>query len=136
MNWEVASALGIRRSFPFFNRDVLELAFQCHPAELIGPDYKKLLRAALRDDVPERNLNRQDKGGWGVYLRVGHTAWGSVLPEALQAVLRADWFPTPPNALDRSETFALTQLVQFLSSVQTRRLRRRNMRSGVTYPGS
>lgn len=124
MNWEAASALGIRRLFPFFNREVLELAFQCHPAELIGPGYKKLLRAALRDDVPERNLNRQDKGGWGAYLGLGHTAWGTALPEALQAVVRPEWFPKPPSALDRFETFGLTQLVVFLSSVQTRRLQR------------
>ena len=62
MNWEACSALGIRRSFPFFNREVLELAYECHPAELYGPGTKKLLRAALHNDVPSRNLYRQDKG--------------------------------------------------------------------------
>src|SRR5437879_8887991 len=68
MNWEAASALGVRRSFPFFNREVLDLAFECHPAELVGPGTKKLLRAAVRDDVPARNLGRLDKGQWGRYL--------------------------------------------------------------------
>jgi hypothetical protein len=64
MNWEALSVLGIRRSWPFFNREVLELAFECHPSELIGPGVKKLLRAALSDDVPPTNLNRQTRGTW------------------------------------------------------------------------
>src|SRR5207253_1718401 len=53
MNWEAATTLGVRRFFPFFNRDVIELAFECHPTELVGPGTKKLLRRALRQDVPQ-----------------------------------------------------------------------------------
>src|SRR5205823_5088277 len=45
MNWEMASACGVRRTHPFWTRELLELAFSCHPAELIGPGTKKLLRA-------------------------------------------------------------------------------------------
>jgi asparagine synthetase B (glutamine-hydrolysing) len=44
MNWEGTAPLGVRRSLPFFNREVLELAFQCHPSELLGPGPKRLLR--------------------------------------------------------------------------------------------
>jgi asparagine synthetase B (glutamine-hydrolysing) len=121
MNWEAACELGIRRSFPFFNRNVLELAFECHPSELIGPGYKKLLRAALRDDVPERNLNRPDKGAWGSSLRAGHASWDTPLPDSLQAVVRPDWYPRPPNVLERSEAFGLTELVMFSRSLQARR---------------
>lgn len=135
MNWEAASQLGIRRSFPLFNRSVLELAFQCHPAELIGPGYKKLLRAALRDDVPERNLNRQDKGGWGNYLRIGEAPWDAVLPEALQTIVRPAWFPKPPNPLGRVEAFGLTQLMVFLRSLETRRLQRSAPNSEYRYHG-
>lgn len=58
MNWEVASELGIRRAWPFFHREILELAFECHPSELVGPGVKKLIRAALKDDVPPLNLYR------------------------------------------------------------------------------
>ena len=124
MNWEAASALGIRRSFPFFTREILELAFDCHPSELIAPGYKKLLRAALRDDVPERNLNRPDKGGWGAYMRAGHASWNTELPVTIQAVVRPEWFPKPPFTIDRREAFGLTQLVVFLSRLKTRQLQR------------
>jgi len=58
MNWEVTSSLGIRRSVPFFTREVLELACRCHPQELIGPGTKRLLRAALADDVPSSLLDQ------------------------------------------------------------------------------
>lgn len=64
MNWEVTSGLGIHRSIPFLQRGVLELLGDCHPAELVGPGTKKLLRAALRGLVPDRNLDRPDKGAW------------------------------------------------------------------------
>lgn len=64
MNWEALSFLGIRRSWPFFNRAVLELAFQCHPVERVGPGVKKLLRVALESDVPTLNLHRPSRGTW------------------------------------------------------------------------
>src|SRR5207302_1953074 len=58
MNWEGTTPLGVRRCNPFFNREVLELAFQCHPSEVLGAGPKRLLRLALKDDVPSRNLFR------------------------------------------------------------------------------
>ncbi|HVL80200.1 MAG TPA: asparagine synthase-related protein, partial [Actinomycetota bacterium] len=48
MGWEAASSLGVRRSYPFMHRELLELVLACHPGELIGPGDKKLLRAAFR----------------------------------------------------------------------------------------
>src|SRR5437016_14458782 len=90
MNWEAASALGVRRSFPFFNREVLELAFECHPAELVGPGTKKLLRAALHADVPEKNLSRTDKGGWGVGLPAG-PLMSAILPDTLAPIVDQAW---------------------------------------------
>jgi asparagine synthetase B (glutamine-hydrolysing) len=62
MNWEAASSLGVRRAWPFFSREALELGFECHPSELVGPGIKKLLRAALVGDVPPQNLHRADRG--------------------------------------------------------------------------
>ena len=62
MHWEVTSSLGVRRSFPFVTRELLELGFECHPSELVGPGTKRLLRAALAGDVPAINLERPDKG--------------------------------------------------------------------------
>jgi asparagine synthetase B (glutamine-hydrolysing) len=65
MNWEVASAVGMRRVWPFFSRAMLELAFDCHPWELVGPGTKRLLREGLQGLVPPMNLQRQDRGHWG-----------------------------------------------------------------------
>jgi hypothetical protein len=62
MNWEVTSVLGVRRAWPFVNRAMLELAFQCHPWELVGPSTKKLLRSALDGHVPAKNLYRTTRG--------------------------------------------------------------------------
>ncbi|MDQ3879080.1 MAG: asparagine synthase-related protein, partial [Actinomycetota bacterium] len=64
MNWEATTELNVRRAWPFLNRPMLELAFECHPSELVGPGIKKLLRAALPDDVPRLNLERSDRGHW------------------------------------------------------------------------
>ena len=64
MNWEVLSLLDIRRAWPFFNREALELAFDVHPAERVGPGIKLLLKGAVKDDVPGRNLYRESSGTW------------------------------------------------------------------------
>ena len=48
--------------FPFVTRELLELAFELHPSELVGPGTKRLLRYALAGDVPAKNLQRPDKG--------------------------------------------------------------------------
>jgi asparagine synthetase B (glutamine-hydrolysing) len=121
MNWEVASALGVRRSFPFFNREVLELAFECHPSELVGPGTKKLLRAALVDDVPHENLFRPDKGHWGNYLRGVQFESPARLPDALGSVVRPEWFPQPPHLLDLLNARALGVLTGFATALVARR---------------
>ena len=105
MNWEVCSALGIRRSLPFFNREALELAFECHPTELYGPGTKKLLRAALRDDVPAKNLLRPDKGRRDdalvkSMLSLQEQMPNETLPQELEGVLGPGWFSHPPKALN------------------------------------
>jgi hypothetical protein len=129
MNWEACSALGVRRSFPFFNREVLELAYECHPAELYGPGTKRLLRAALDDDVPARNLYRADKGGWGA--RLGKL-WQSrqepmpeeSLPHELVEVLRPEWFSQPPERLDYLQQRQLRRLMLFIERLRERRRER------------
>jgi hypothetical protein len=120
MNWEVTGALGVRRSFPFFNREVLELAFECHPSELVGPGTKKLLRAALARDVPHENLFRPDKGHWGNYLRGARFELTTPLPDGLEAVVRPDWYPKPPP-LDSSAACGVAVLANFANSLAVRR---------------
>ena len=124
MNWEAASALGVRRSFPFFNREVLELAFECHPSELVGPGTKKLLRAALRTDVPEENLFRPDKGHWGGYLRSAEFEPTTPLLASLEGVVRPDWYPNPPPRLDYADAAGLEQLGIFVQTLAARRRQR------------
>ncbi len=98
MYWEGASPLGARPLLPFFSREVLELAFRCHPRDLLGPGKKRLLRDALRADVPTRNLMREDRGEW-----TGHGAarWtlNGALPTAASRVVRPDWLSSPPPDL-------------------------------------
>jgi len=97
MHWEVTSALRMRRCYPFITREVLELAFELHPHELVRRNGSKLvLREALDGLVPARNLQREDKGHPG---RAGdRTArpWTHDLPAELAPVLAEGWPPAGP----------------------------------------
>jgi asparagine synthetase B (glutamine-hydrolysing) len=117
MNWEGTAPLGVRRSLPFFNREVLELAFQCHPRELLGPGPKRILREALRDDVPAKNLLRSDSGGWSGHLQTSLWRMDGVLPAAAREVVRSDWLPRLPVDLsfyDGSLISHATRVAQYL----------------------
>jgi asparagine synthetase B (glutamine-hydrolysing) len=98
MYWEGASPLGVRPLLPFFNREVLELAFRCHPRDLLGPGKKRLLRDALGSDVPEKNLQREDRGSWTGH---GEARWvlDGPLPPAASGVVHPDWLSRPPRDL-------------------------------------
>jgi asparagine synthetase B (glutamine-hydrolysing) len=123
-NWEVASSLGIRRSLPFFNREVLELAGECHPEERLGDGNKTLLRAALANDVPRRYLERPDKGRWGLWgseMRDASHRWPGPLPEVLAPILAESWFPRPPEVMATHEVSCLRRLEIFVESLRRRR---------------
>lgn len=122
MNWEAASALGVRRSFPFFNREVLELAFACHPAELIGPGPKQLLRAALRHDVPAVSLGRADRGRLGSgFMSVQHSR-DHPLSDRLRPIVKDEWFDAH-RSLSHFDAHGLQQLEQFTASLALHRTR-------------
>lgn len=111
MHWEVTSALGIRRVFPFVSRELLELAFELHPSELVGPGTKRLLRSALAGDVPTENLRRPDKGHPGSPGRWLKRGWSGEVPEAVAPALA-------PGVQEKEElpywdVFRITQLVAF-----------------------
>jgi len=130
MNWEVCSALGVRRSLPFHTREVLELAFACHPAELYGPDpgAKRLLRAALHNDVPHHNLYRADKSSRDEDARARHAAVQgpppNPLPQELAALLDPAFFAHPPQTLDYGQLRPLTRLTIFVASLRARQTTR------------
>jgi asparagine synthetase B (glutamine-hydrolysing) len=110
MNWEATSALGIRRSLPFVNRETFELTYSCRPEELLGPKTKKLLRQALRPDVPYRNLYRPDKGGWGVAIHGPRVFWERPLSSVLRPIVRGDWWPRPQQSVDVADACCLGRL--------------------------
>lgn len=88
MNWEVCSHLGVRRAFPFLTADVLRVVSACHPAELLGPGPKRLERQAFAGLVPDRHLQRPDKGGWSGETDGAAPAQMETVPASLQVVVR------------------------------------------------
>jgi len=122
--WETTSSLGIRRSFPFLQREVLELTAECHPADdLLARGTKSLLRDAVSDDVPRHNLYRPDKGSFGRWSHAERNAaipWERPLPDEVQAVVRPEWFPRPPPRLSSSEASALRRLELFVAALAAR----------------
>jgi asparagine synthase (glutamine-hydrolysing) len=124
MHWEVTSSLGVRRSFPFVTRELLELSFECHPSELVGPGTKRLLRAALAADVPAVNLERRDKGLLPPSQDDASWTWSGEIPSALDAVLDPDWPPSGPisfwNVLRGRQLVAFTTAFECAGTVSAR----------------
>ena len=114
MNWEACSDAGVRRSFPFVNRAALELAFDCHPDELIGPGFRRLTRDALREDVPEALLVTKPR--W-ILPPAEPVRWEGTLPTSLSAVVRPDWFPRPGDPLPPYLARRMWHAVRFAASV-------------------
>ena len=119
MQWELTSSLGVRRSFPFVTRELLELAFECHPSELVGPGTKRLLRAALAGDVPAFNLERPDKGRPGPGRDSGPRVWSGDIPAILESVLAPDW--PPEREIAYWDVFRGRQLVAFAKAFERSR---------------
>lgn len=133
MNWEACSAFGVRRCIPFFTREVFELVFSCHPVELYGGGVKKLIRKALVNDVPHRNLFRADKGAgqWASRIRADSAGFfqsfrenfpGNSLPEELCGIVKNEWFDTPPEKLEYWQYRLLMRLLIFVESVRAGRV--------------
>jgi hypothetical protein len=116
MQWELTSSLGVRRSFPFVTRDLLELAFECHPSELVGAGTKRLLRAALASDVPAFNLQRSDKGRPPPARDTGPRPWSGDIPDVLEAVLAPGW--PPAGEIAYWDVFRGRQLVAFVQALE------------------
>ncbi len=119
MHWEVTSSLGVRRSFPFVTRELLELGFECHPSELVGPGTKRLLRAALAADVPAVNLERPDKGRPRSPRGSEFRAWSGEIPSALDSVLAPGW--PPKGQIPYWDVHRGRQLVAFVNAFERSR---------------
>ena len=117
MNWAGTSALNLRRSFPFLQRAVIELAYSCHPSELVCPGHKLLLRRALESDAPVRNLNRADKGGWGrSEIPQRYSPLGNI-PISLSQVIVDDLVSNQERFLNYWEHSRITQFSLFVENL-------------------
>ena len=121
-NWEVCSALGLRRYFPFFNRDVLELAYRCDPTELTGQHPKRLVRAAVRGIAPDYLFDVQKLRWHDPPVRL---PWTDRLPEELAGIVREDWLEHPPSSLDAQDALRLRALLNIILAVRTCRIEQR-----------
>jgi len=127
MNWEATSALGVQRSFPFFNREALELVMACHPRELVGPGNKRLLRRALSGHVYERNLMRPDKGHWHADFSGSASFDLGDAMDKLAPMLDPEWLARHAHALSFDQAHGLVLMRTF-----ARRLADLNHRSKVS----
>jgi hypothetical protein len=118
MNWEGTAPLGVRRSLPFFNREVLELAFRCHPSELLGPGTKRILREALRDDVPARYLLREDKAVWRPHLVTARWRVNGPLPAAAAPLVRPDGLPRSRSGIPFVDGMQLAYAVRVAENLE------------------
>lgn len=112
-SWEGCTALGVRRCFPFFSRELMELAETMHSSELLGPGHKKPLRAAFHDVVPHRNLYRPDRGYYAHHLRHETSEPPLSLSPLLAQTIRLDWLPAPPCPASYFNACTLAQLNLF-----------------------
>ena len=129
MHWEVTSSLGVRRSFPFVTRELLELGFECHPSELVGPSTKRLLRAALAGDVPAVNLERPDKGRPRPPRGSEFREWSGEVPSVLDPVLAPGW---PPNGkIPYWDVHRGRQLVAFANAFERSRAGAEEVKGGT-----
>ena len=83
------------------------------------PRPKRLLREALRDDVPARNLFRPDGGAWSGHHSDGRWTSDGALPAAARPIVRSDWLPFPPTSLHWHDGKLLayaTRVAEYLES--------------------
>jgi hypothetical protein len=128
MNWEVTSLVGVRRSIPFVTRAILELAFSCHPTEFIGPRQvtKKILRRALVNDVPARNLQRPEKGTWEEDKSDLTFPWDRPLIDEMGSLIGPEWMATPPRRVTPLECIQLKQVLRSCTTLVQLRAERAN----------
>ncbi len=94
------------------------------------------LRTALHNDVPSRNLYRQDKGrrdeaGIKSMQSLQEPLPDEPLPQELEGVLSLGWFSHPPKEVDYWPFRCLTRLTLFVDSLRARRLGREERRVSV-----
>ncbi len=118
--WEGTSELGMRKLTPFQTRRVVELGYEQHPLDVLGPSTKRFLRRALAPDVPTWALYRPDKGSWGRPLAEGVRPWREPIPPAAAALLAPAW-ASPPPIVPGDVALRLATLSAFVRSLDVLR---------------
>lgn len=117
VNWEVTSSLGMARSFPMLQREIVELVFSAPAREAQDRRPKRLVRNALRRDVAPMNLLRTDKGH-RVRPPLPWAAWEAPLPAGLESVVAPSWFPEPPARVSVLDALRLEALANMLEALR------------------
>jgi asparagine synthetase B (glutamine-hydrolysing) len=112
MNWEGATELGIRRSVPFFTREMIELAFECHPSELFETGRRGIERRGLEADVPRQTLFREDRGTWRAETPDLPLRVPAELPEWIHPMVSPAWRQTPRPEATYDTAAGLVRLLE------------------------
>lgn len=128
MNWEVTSSLGIRRYYPFYTRELVELALGCHPSEGIGPGTKQLVRSALRGLVPDSHLGRTGKERRGAAVST-MLPWDERLPAELEGVVDPNWPGIAAKSLPAADALRMMSLLNIVRALRNLASERRGARA-------
>ncbi|HTE17385.1 MAG TPA: hypothetical protein VK689_03260, partial [Armatimonadota bacterium] len=82
---------------------------------------KKLLRTALRGDVPEKNLQRPDKGFWRLAPERLIQTWDGPLSPALAEIVHEEYYEQLPGPLSLETARAFIRLERLYDALETRR---------------
>lgn len=91
MNWEATSRLGIRRSIPFLDPRLLDIALTASTDQLLSQGPKTILRQALRDDVPAMFLDAPKRSESEGPVAPDAIPLPSTLDPATEELLIPDW---------------------------------------------
>lgn len=124
--WEAMSPLGVIPCFPFYGREILELALSIHPLQNASFSGKRVLRRAFSGTVPSMNLRRRDKGNYPG--SVSECAWSGSIPPEVAAGVRHDWVESAPTAASPGAALHLQGLLNIVQALRNERLCREHLR--------
>jgi len=119
-HWEACSKFGVARSFPFVSRELIELAFETHPAEELGWGGKRLSRIGFRSVVPPRIRARRDKGV-SSYGELPSVLWTDPTPPELGGVVRGGLEAGAAEVMGIWEALRLRALLNIVGALRTER---------------
>lgn len=118
MNWEICWRHGIRRSIPFLDPRIVELALGTPARELIADGPKTLLRRAVRNDVPARYLDQRKRSDPKVEIDPASIPLPRELDPIVEQLLIPEWRQwAEPSLENRALIRRLNRLVPLMREV-------------------